>query len=121
MSNRISKMPCSHTGKEPSPKGRGWCAHLMATGSIMRGRDGKLWQVKLDINKRKSWRRYTLSETKKRKLQKVVRAEVRGLIRDVKKYGTAEDFTQSELKRRGYLTLKEYLTRFPKRDHARST
>lgn len=117
-------MPCSYKGTEPSPKGLGHCAHLTRTGTIMRGLDHNLWQVKLDVNGRRAWRRITLSEKKKRlkriaskKKQQTV-LEGRRIHQElIRKYSTAQDFTQTELKHRGYITLAEYLKEFPMRLH----
>ena len=36
----------SYTGKEPSPKGRGYCARHEKIGTKKRGRDKKMWVVK---------------------------------------------------------------------------
>jgi len=35
----------SYTGLEPSPKGRGICAHSEKIGTTKRGRDGNLWII----------------------------------------------------------------------------
>ena len=47
----------SFTGKEPSPKGRGHCAHTRDVGSSAKGRDGKMWTVVEDRIGRRSWRK----------------------------------------------------------------
>jgi hypothetical protein len=46
-----------YTGSEPSPKGKGYCAHAMRPGSRMTGQDGRGWEVRADKNGRLSWRR----------------------------------------------------------------
>lgn len=46
----------SYTGGEPSPKGRGYCAHAVAPGVMADGKDGRSWVVKLDKNGVKSWK-----------------------------------------------------------------
>jgi hypothetical protein len=44
-----------YKGTEPCPKGLGFCPHKLKTGTIMRGKDGKLWIIK-KINKgNKDW------------------------------------------------------------------
>ena len=45
------------TGKEPSPKGLGYCAHDEPEGLVLRGRDKNYWQVKKDRIGRLAWRR----------------------------------------------------------------
>jgi hypothetical protein len=52
-------MSCHYTGKEPSPKGLGYCAHLRAAGTRMRGLDGNMWIIKVDKNGRRSWKKST--------------------------------------------------------------
>lgn len=77
----------------------------------MRGKDGNLWKVKLDVNGRKAWRRITLSEKKKRLRRIAVKKHI------PKRYYFAREYTQADLKSSGYVTLAEYLKRFPKREH----
>ena len=47
----------SYTGKEPSPKGRGYCAHAQTEGDREKGRDGAMWTVVADKNGRLAWRK----------------------------------------------------------------
>lgn len=35
-----------YTGKEPSPKGLGYCAHQEKEGKRRKGRDGNMWIVR---------------------------------------------------------------------------
>ena len=34
----------AYTGKEPSPKGIGYCAHCTPLNVTMKGKDGNLWE-----------------------------------------------------------------------------
>ena len=47
--------PKSYTGKEPSPNGVGYSASFEIAGKILKGRDGKLWQV-TPVGPRKVWK-----------------------------------------------------------------
>jgi hypothetical protein len=44
----------TYTGAEPSPKGRGYCAHAEKVGQKRKGSDGETWEVKL-YGKTKRW------------------------------------------------------------------
>ena len=46
-----------YTGTEPSPKGKGCCAHAEKVGTRKKGSDGSMWHVVKDKNGRHSWRR----------------------------------------------------------------
>lgn len=46
----------TYIGKEPSPKGRGFCARAIKEGVIMTGRDGNDWIVRVDKRGVKSWK-----------------------------------------------------------------
>lgn len=46
---------CRHKGTEPSPKGRGFCAHDMEVGYMLFGTDKNVWKVTQDRNGRKRW------------------------------------------------------------------
>lgn len=48
---------CRFTGKEPSPKGFGRCAHLEREGTVARGTKGEMWIVKTNIKGVKSWKK----------------------------------------------------------------
>lgn len=48
-------MSCHYTGKEPSPKGLGMCAHNGAYGDVKRGKDGNMWTISADKNGRLHW------------------------------------------------------------------
>jgi hypothetical protein len=51
----INDSSSSFTGAEPSPKGLGYCAHAEKAGTKMKGKNGKMWIVKLVANKSKRW------------------------------------------------------------------
>lgn len=52
------EVACQFTGKEPSPKGLGRCAHNeSAIGIVARGRDGHMWVVRKRVNGSKYWAR----------------------------------------------------------------
>lgn len=53
---------CYSTGKEPSPKALGRCAHLEKEGTVAKGADGNLWKVVTDTNCRQYWKK--LSDTR---------------------------------------------------------
>jgi hypothetical protein len=57
----------SYTGKEPSPKGKGYSAKKEKIGTKKRGRDGNIWIVKKRVNGIKSWARFS---TKKKIIKK---------------------------------------------------
>ena len=42
----------TYTGREPSPKGLGWCAHGEKEGKVRKGKDGIKWIVTKMKNKR---------------------------------------------------------------------
>ena len=56
-----------YTGKEPSPKGLGYCAHSERVGSLRRGNDGDMWIVQQDKNHRLSWKKVGTPGTPKKK------------------------------------------------------
>ena len=47
-----------YTGREPSPKGLGYCAHSEGVGTRRMGNDGNVWIVQQDKNGRLSWKKY---------------------------------------------------------------
>mgnify|MGYP001177019192 CR=1 FL=1 len=47
---------CRYTGTEPSPQGKGWCAHAEKVGTRKKGNDGSMWHVAKDKNGRHSWK-----------------------------------------------------------------
>ena len=59
----------SYTGKEPSPRGKGFCAKKERIGSKKRGKDGKMWVVKKRVDGIKLWTRFSSKKkiVKKRK------------------------------------------------------
>ena len=54
---KSSDCKCSYKGDEPSPKGRGYCAHCAQMGEIMTGNDGNLWKATLRSNGSLYWKR----------------------------------------------------------------
>ena len=48
------KVKAYYTGKEPSPKGLGYCARCTPLNIVMRGKDGNLWENK-KFSKGKRW------------------------------------------------------------------
>jgi hypothetical protein len=63
----------SYTGKEPSPKGKGWCAHAMKLGAKKRGADGAQWSVAARANGSRYWKK--ASAAKKPALKKTAAAK----------------------------------------------
>ena len=45
----------TYKGTEPSPKGKGYCAHAENVGSKKKGKDGNMWEVKQIKNGSKRW------------------------------------------------------------------
>ena len=83
---RIFKMQCKndayryYTGKEPSPKGLGWCAHNMRIGVKKRGIDKKMWiVVRIRANERR-WARVV--DAKKKNENNLVSAKIAELKRN---------------------------------------
>ena len=59
---------CYSSGKEPSPKGLGRCAHLEQKGQVAKGADGNLWKVVADKNCRGYWKRHDDTDERKNPL-----------------------------------------------------
>ena len=57
----------NYNGKEPSPKGLGWCAHASPLGKRMKGKDMRMWVVKATNAGVKRWVHAKLENIKKRK------------------------------------------------------
>ena len=55
----------SYTGKEPSPKGLGWCAGGMRLGTKKRGKDKKMWVVVKVSGHVRRWQRVVNAEKRK--------------------------------------------------------
>jgi len=53
----------SYTGKEPSPKGKGYAAHACDVGTIKTGTDGKKWEVRADSNGSHRWFHVSASDS----------------------------------------------------------
>lgn len=47
-----------YSGDEPSPKGRGFCAHSEKLNTVKKGTDGKMWIVKKTSVGTRRWVRY---------------------------------------------------------------
>lgn len=45
----------TYKGDEPSPKGKGYCAHAEKLGKVKKGADGKMWMVTKTKNGVKRW------------------------------------------------------------------
>ncbi len=56
----------SYKGKEPSPKGLGFCAHCEKVGTIKKGNDGNKWIV-VKAKNAKRWIRYNKKNNKNNK------------------------------------------------------
>ena len=74
-------MVCHYTGREPSPKGFGLCAHEMTEGTRSKGTDGNLWKVVADKNGRLSWKRDTRRVVLSRRKREEVTTTVKKLHR----------------------------------------
>ena len=48
----------SYKGTEPSPKGLGYCAHVMEVGKKKKGKDNNMWIIKEIKNGSKRWIKY---------------------------------------------------------------
>ena len=59
-----------YTGKEPSPKGLGYCAHAMKLGSRKKGLDGNTWIVKKISRGQKKWQRLIIAQNSGSKTSK---------------------------------------------------
>lgn len=66
----------SYTGKEPSPKGKGFCAKKERIGSKKRGKDGKMWIVKKRIDGVKLWTRFSSKQVNKLSKKKVSKKKI---------------------------------------------
>jgi hypothetical protein len=56
-----------YTGKEPSPKGLGYCAHSEGVGKRRIGNDGDMWIVQQDRIGRLAWKKVGTSGTPKKR------------------------------------------------------
>ena len=65
-----------YTGKEDSPKGRGYCARGETIGTIKRGRDRKMWIVKKDSINRKRWAKVSKKSNIKKEKKKSAKRKV---------------------------------------------
>lgn len=55
----------NYSGKEPSPKGLGWCAHGDSLGKKRKGNDGEIWIVAKRSNSTLYWKKTEYSLKKK--------------------------------------------------------
>ncbi len=53
----VKASDCKYKGSEPSPKGRGFCAHNQVPGKVSKGLDGKMWIVAMRNNGSLYWKR----------------------------------------------------------------
>jgi hypothetical protein len=88
MSRQPSKKPY-FTGKEPSPKGFGYCARHEKEGNVRKGTDGHMWVVRKDSLGRLSWRRTSsLQQLSRRAVSAPRRIAAKSVYDDTE---TAED------------------------------
>lgn len=56
----------TYKGDEPSPKGLGYCAHAEKVGTIMKGKDGNKWIIKVTTTKIKRWQKMEIIKAGKK-------------------------------------------------------
>ena len=105
----------SYTGKEPSPKGLGYCAKKERIGSKKRGKDKKMWIVKKRADGVKLWTRFSSKKkiTKKRKYM----MKGGGVEINVNKYNNSETFfinVTQPMEKRGTFEASSAKTKFIK-------
>lgn len=66
----------SYTGKELSPKGKGYCARKERLGTKKRGNDGKIWIVKKRIDGVKLWARVVNKKPNKNSKKKDIKKKI---------------------------------------------
>jgi hypothetical protein len=57
------KTVCKNTGKEPSPKGLGYCAKFEKIGTKKKGRDGNIWIIQKRSDGSRAWIKNKTSST----------------------------------------------------------
>ena len=73
----------TYKGTEPSPKGRGFCAHAERVGSVMKGTDNKMWKVQLIKNKTKRWVRVkSITKKKKNDIKRSAKMQLKHELKD---------------------------------------
>jgi hypothetical protein len=72
-----------YTGKEPSPKGLGYCASSDEEGKVRKGRDGNMW-----IKKGGKWVKDNIGDVKEKSIKKK--------MYDLLTYFTKSDYTKDE-------------------------
>tara|TARA_B110000977_G_scaffold191113_1_gene262805 strand:- start:1400 stop:1825 length:426 start_codon:yes stop_codon:yes gene_type:complete len=66
------------TGEEPSPKGRGFCAHAERVSTVMKGTDNSMWKVQLIKNKTKRWIRVkSITKKKKKETKRTIKIQLK--------------------------------------------
>ena len=85
----MSKSKClndaskTYTGNEPSPKGRGFCAHAERVGTVMKGTDNSMWKVQLIKNKTKRWIRVkSITKKKKNEEKRTVKIQLKHELKE---------------------------------------
>ncbi len=66
--NKTKKSKSTYTGKEPSPKGLGYCARNENLNKRKKGKDGNFWKVAKIANGTRRW--VKIPKTKKVKKSK---------------------------------------------------
>ncbi len=66
----------SYKGTEPSPKGKGYCAHAEKLNSKKKGKDGNMWIVKKTSNGSKRWIKESKKKSKKSKIENIDHRDV---------------------------------------------
>lgn len=84
----------SYKGTEPSPKGRGYCAHAMEDGDKLKGKDGNMWIVK-ETNK--GIKRWVKDNTNSKKTIKKTTKKTSKKVSKIKKGGKKDMITALDL------------------------
>ena len=78
MSKCLNDASKTYTGEEPSPKGRGFCAHAERVGTVMKGTDNSMWKVQLIKNKTKRLIRVkSITKKKKQETKRTVKIQLK--------------------------------------------
>lgn len=70
INNKTLKAKSRYTGKEPSPKGLGYCAHNENLNKLRKGKDGNYWRVKKTSNGIRRWVKVTKTKKAKKSSKK---------------------------------------------------
>lgn len=83
MSKCLNDASKTYTGEEPSPKGRGFCAHAERVGTVMKGTDNSMWKVQLIKNKTKRWIRVkSITKKKKQETKRTVKIQLKHELKE---------------------------------------